>query len=101
MIELKYNSLYKKELRLILRRGKNYRKLLHVLELIIENANKGINYNCLLPEKYRLHKLKGLYNGLWECHVESDWLLIFDINEYIITLERTGTHSDLFNKIRR
>jgi mRNA interferase YafQ len=101
MIECKYKSLYKKELRLILRRGKNHRKLLHVLELMTDNANKGIDYNKLLPEKYRLHKLQGIYNGLWECHIESDWLLIFDINEHSITLERTGSHSDLFDKIRR
>ena len=44
--------------------------------------------------------LQGDYRGLWECHITPDWLLIYDREDVIrlITLQRTGTHSDLFGK---
>jgi mRNA interferase YafQ len=35
--------------------------------------------------------------GLWECHIEPDWLLIWDDAEDAIILVRTGTHADLFD----
>ena len=51
-----------------------------------------------LPKKYKDHELKGDYQGHRECHIQPDWLLIYKIeNEVLIlTLTRTGTHSDLF-----
>ena len=51
-----------------------------------------------LPAKYKAHKLKGEYEGCWECHITSDWLLIWQQNdtELILILTDTGTHSDLF-----
>ena len=51
-----------------------------------------------LPAKYKPHKLTGNYKGYWECHIQPDWLLVWEQNETIklITLTRTGTHSDLF-----
>ena len=54
--------------------------------------------NGVLPKFYKPHKLKGDYSGYWEAHVLNDWLLIWTIaeEEKVITLIRTGTHSDLF-----
>ena len=51
-----------------------------------------------LPEKYRDHPLRGNYGGCRECHITTDWLLIYEISddELILYLTRTGTHSDLF-----
>ena len=51
-----------------------------------------------LPPKYKAHKLKGEYQDCWECHITSDWLLIWQQNdtELILILTNTGTHSDLF-----
>ena len=51
-----------------------------------------------LPPKFKSHKLSGKYNGLWECHIQPDWLLIWDQDEEVrlITLIKTGTQSDLF-----
>lgn len=49
-----------------------------------------------LPLASRLHKLHGKYAGLWECHIENDWLLVYEINDEEVILARTGTHSDLF-----
>ena len=53
-----------------------------------------------LPEMYCDHWLKGNYKGYKECHIQPDWLLIYKIEEDILTLTLayTGTHSDLFNK---
>ena len=51
-----------------------------------------------LEPKHHDHELSGEYTGLRECHVLSDWLLIYRISEDGLTLvaTRTGTHSDLF-----
>ena len=51
-----------------------------------------------LPAKYKPHKLSGIYKDCWECHIKSDWLLIWQQNdeELILLFTNTGTHSDLF-----
>lgn len=51
-----------------------------------------------LPRKYRPHKLVGKFAGAWECHIEPDWLLVWEQNDTTLTLLfiDTGTHSDLF-----
>ena len=49
-----------------------------------------------LPEKYHDHKLQGSYDDCRECHIESDWLLIYKIDGDILRLIRTGSHADLF-----
>lgn len=46
--------------------------------------------------KYREHKLCGNYRGKTECHIEPDWLLIYEINTDSVILYRTGSHADLF-----
>lgn len=54
--------------------------------------------NGKLPQKYKPHILKGGFSDFWECHIQPDWLLIWEQSDEIklITLTRTGTHSDLF-----
>ena len=49
-----------------------------------------------LPTSARPHKLVGKYTGTWECHIEPDWLLIYEYEEDNLLLRRTGTHADLF-----
>lgn len=49
-----------------------------------------------LPPQNRDHNLTGNYAGHRECHITPDWLLIYEIDENNLYLERTGTHSDLF-----
>ena len=51
-----------------------------------------------LEAKYKDHALTGNYKGYRECHIQPDWLLIYqyDNNELYLYLARTGTHSDLF-----
>ena len=53
-----------------------------------------------LPDKYRDHALSGNWIGHRECHINPDWLLIYRYEDdvLVLTLARTGTHSDLFGK---
>jgi mRNA interferase YafQ len=62
----------------------------NVVSLLVEKGK--------LPKNYKPHLLKGNYQGLWECHIQPDWLLVWEQNKTIklITLYRTGIHSDLF-----
>jgi len=50
----------------------------------------------LLTGKYPDHVLVGQYKGTRECHLEPDWLVIYELTETEIVLIRTGSHSDLF-----
>jgi len=50
----------------------------------------------LMPAKYRDHKLAGYSKEHRDCHIESDWLLIYRFDGDDLILERTGSHSDLF-----
>jgi len=53
-----------------------------------------------LPEEYNDHQLTGNLKDYRECHIQPDWLLMYCIekNILVLTLQRTGTHSDLFDK---
>ena len=53
-----------------------------------------------LPSEYHPHKLKGNFDGQWECHIKPDWLMTWEQNYNQLTLlfPQTGTHSDLFKK---
>lgn len=52
----------------------------------------------MLPEKNRDHELTGDWIGHRECHIQPDWLLLYriDDNVLVLTLTRTGTHSDIY-----
>jgi len=96
MLELTKTNLYKKELKLMLKRGRNGQKMFDIVTMILNNANQGMEYHLLLPEKYCLHKLIGKFKGYWECHIEPDWLLVYYLDDEVLRLERTGTHNDIF-----
>ena len=96
MLELTKTNLYKKELKLMLKRGRNGQKMFDIITMILDNANQGMEHHLLLPEKYCLHKLIGKFKGYWECHIEPDWLLVYYLDDEVLRLERTGTHNDIF-----
>ena len=52
-----------------------------------------------LPSKYKDHQLTGNWKDFRECHIKADWILVYriDWDSLILTLTRTGTHSDIFN----
>ncbi len=70
------------------RRGKDIEDLIAVVELLAQDGT--------LPPGYRPHQLTGEWKGTWECHIESDWLLIYEVTANEVVLIRTGTHADLF-----
>ena len=49
-----------------------------------------------MEPRYQAHQLTGNMAPLWECHIENDWLLVWDENETTVTLMQTGTHGDIF-----
>jgi len=71
------------------RRGKDMDELVAVVELLAEHGG--------LPPAYRPHKLSGEWSGVWECHIELDWLLIYAVTDKEVLLIRSGTHDYLFN----
>lgn len=79
---------FKRDLKKIRKRSKDLEKLY----LIVEKLSKDID----LDPKNRPHKLSGNYAEKWECHIEPDWLLIYEVTDDLVILYRTGTHSDLF-----
>ena len=88
--EIRMSTSFKKDLKLAKKRGLD----LSELKFVIKELASGNT----LDEKYKDHALSGNWNGYRECHVEPDWLLIYQINgdELYLYLVRTGSHSDLF-----
>lgn len=78
----------KKDYKRITKRGLSLDKFKNIVMLLASDAT--------LPDSARPHKLSGNYAQKWECHIEPDWLLIYEYAENEIILLRTGTHSDLF-----
>ncbi len=90
MLKLVTTSQFRKDLKRIIKRGLDISTLNKVL-LTLQKEEP-------LPNKYRDHALLGNYTGFRECHIQSDWLLIYavDKDKLILTASRTGSHSDLF-----
>ena len=88
MLKLTVSGQYKRDHKTILKRGWNVGILKTVLDVLL-NEEK-------LDRKYHDHELSGNYVGYRECHIESDWLLIYKIADGELMLQRTGSHSDLF-----
>lgn len=82
---------FKKGLKLAKKRGLD----ITLLETLVEKLLHGIP----LEEKNKDHELKGNLKGFRECHIQPDWLLIYLIEDEVLTLTLvdTGTHADLFN----
>lgn len=90
MLKIRYSAKFKKDFKMIQKRGCN---LTLFQEVVTQLSNEQP-----LPAKNRDHVLSGNYAGFRECHITPDWLLIYKIESNILTLSltRTGTHSDLF-----
>lgn len=90
--ELVLSGKFKKSLKAAKRRGLD----ISLLNTIVDTLLQGIP----LDEKYKDHPLSGNYKGYRECHIQPDWLLMYLVENDILTLTLidTGTHSDLFKK---
>ena len=89
---VKATSQFKRDYKRAMKRGLN----MEWLDRIITALAMGE----ALPEKNRDHALSGQWSGHRECHVQPDWLLIYQIDGdvLVLTLTRTGTHADLFDE---
>ena len=92
MYTLKFTTAYKKSYKLMKKRGLD----LSLLDEVVDVLHRGLT----LDEKYRDHELTGSFKGFRECHINPDWLLIYLIENDVLTLTLvdTGTHSDIFKK---
>ena len=82
---------FRKDLKLMVKRGLDPAQLSEVIKLLARGERP--------PEKYSDHALRGEYQGCRECHIQPDWLLVYeqDDKDLYLYLIRTGTHSDLFS----
>ena len=92
MMEIKTTSKFRKDLKLAKKKGLN----ITLLQDVVDKLAAGKK----LEEKHHDHALVGEWVTFRECHIQPDWLLIYKVsaNALILTLARTGTHSDLFTK---
>ena len=85
--QLKPTSRFKQDIKTAKKRGYDLSLLTEVIDLLAAGEQ--------LPPKYKDHNLIGNYKGFRECHIQPDWLLIYEVSENVLYLARTGTHSDL------
>ncbi len=92
MYQVKFTTAYKKAYKLMKKRGLDISLLDEVVDLLRQGRQ--------LEERYRDHGLTGDLAGFRECHIKPDWLLIYLIENDILTLTLidTGSHPDLFKK---
>ncbi len=83
-----YTHQFKKDVRRMLKQGKDAVKIKTVMTALVEEDP--------LAESFRDHVLAGSFKDRRECHLEPDWLLVYKLVGDEIVFERTGTHADLF-----
>lgn len=81
---------FRKNAELCQKRGLNMSLLKEAISILEQTGT--------LPAFYRSHKLSGKFANCWECHIQPDWLLVWEQNDERLTLLflRTGSHSDIF-----
>lgn len=90
--DIKRTTQFKKDVKLMLKQGRDIQPMLDVIEMLQTDTP--------LPEQFRDHALSGNWFGKRECHIDPDWLLIYEKHEnlLLLTLLRTGSHSTILRK---
>lgn len=88
MRRIRRTSRFKKDVKRLQKRGKKFDVFKQVIDTIVTGNT--------LEHFFQDHALVGEYKGTRECHIEPDWLLIYELTDEELVLIRTGTHSDLF-----
>jgi mRNA interferase YafQ len=85
-----YATQFRKDYKRCQKRGYVMQKLIDVMS--------DLENEIPLSPQLKEHPLLGEYAGSLECHLEPDWLAIYEIDDEIkeVYFVRTGTHSDLF-----
>lgn len=91
-LTVKVTNVFRRDYKKAIKRGLDISLLDEIIEMLA--------FGKTLPEKFRDHALSGNWREFRECHITPDWLLIYRVEDdmLILTLARTGTHSDLFGK---
>jgi mRNA interferase YafQ len=91
MLEIVFTNKMKRDAKLMKKRGKDMSKLIDALKLLASCEP--------MPKRYKDHQLSGNLKDFRECHIEPDWLLMYQIfkDKLILSASGTGTHSDLFS----
>lgn len=89
--EVKFTTRFKKDLKLAKKQNKDIKKLYGIIERLANGET--------LEEKYKDHLLTGNFKGCRECHIEPDWLLVYERYDdvLVLMLYRTGSHTELFD----
>ena len=92
MYTIRFTGEFKRQMKLCQRRGYDMGLLREVIRILSTDGK--------LPDTYLPHRLHGDRHDQWECHIQPDWLLIWEQHdtELILVMLNTGTHSDLFSK---
>lgn len=92
MYTIKHIGKFKKDYRRVEKQGFDMSKLHSIIACLVSSGR--------VPDFYQPHPLRGEWAGFMECHIESDWLLIYavDTEVKLVSLTRTGSHAKLFNK---
>lgn len=90
MYQINYSNRFNKDLKRCMKRGLDMKLIKDAIDLLAEKGS--------LPQEYRPHKLVNQKREIWECHIQSDWLMTWEQNDtqLMLLFLQTGTHSDLF-----
>ena len=90
MLQARFTGPFKRERKLMQKRGMDVYKLTDILDMIINEQP--------LPPERRNHPLQGEWKDSLECHIQGDWVLVYEIDKVkrTVTFHHTGSHSDLF-----
>jgi mRNA interferase YafQ len=90
MLEPIYTKVFRKQYKLMKKQGRDIGKLREVIDMIADEKP--------LPPKYCDHPIHGEWEGSHDCHIQGDWVLVYEIDEAArtVTFQRTGSHSDLY-----
>lgn len=92
MLDVYFSGKFRRDYKRIQKQGKDVNRLLKIVDILAAEQP--------LAPKYRDHAMTGDFIGHRECHIEPDWLLVYKVEQdaLLLTLTRTGSHSDLFRK---
>lgn len=87
-LEIEFTTQFKKDYKKIKKQNKDTSKLYTVI--------KDLSNGKKLSPKYKDHPPSGELKRMRDCHIEPDWLLIYELKSGLLSLKRTGSHSDLY-----
>ena len=88
--EIVVSTSFRRDVRRATRRGLDVDRLWQIIDMLANGVS--------LPVNSRPHRVTGNWADCWDCHVASDWLLVWIETSDSVRLVRTGTHADIFGR---